>query len=53
MAEQKCVYGHVWGDPVSPQTAVSLGGWLFYGSQDPVLPILSVMGPWVQGLFGT
>ena len=43
----------MFGVTLSPQTAASLGGWLFYGSQDPVLPILSVMGPWVQGLFGT
>ena len=52
MAEQKCVYGHVWGDPV-PQTAASLGRMVLYGSQDPVLPVQSVTGPWVQGLIGT
>ena len=112
IAEQKCVYGPVWGDPVPPNCRVikadghftvartlyfpyyelrvpgskgiwyiqhfythncrtemriwpclgwpcppklprPLGGWPFYGSQDPVLPILWITGPWVQGLFGT
>ena len=27
-------------------------GWSFYGGQDPVLPVPSVTGPWIQGLFG-
>ena len=112
MAEEKCVCGHVWGDPVPTNCRVlradghftvartlnylyyqlwvpgakgylvhiahfphngrtemrmwpclgwpcpvklprPYGGWSFYGSQDPVLPVLSVMGPWLQGLFGT
>ena len=117
MAEQKCVYGHVWGDPVPPNCRVlragghftvartlyypscityimshsppgpratwyikhlythydrtemriwpssgwpcppkllrPWGGWSFYGSQDPLLPILRVTDPRDQGLFGT
>ena len=52
MAEQKCVYGHI-GVTMSPKIAASLEQMSFYGSQDPVLPVLSVTGPWVQRLFGT
>ena len=52
MAEQKCVYGHI-GVTLSPKIAASLEQMSFYGSQDPVLPVLSVTGPWVQRLFGT
>ena len=43
----------MFGVILSLQTAASLSGWSFYGSQDPVQPVPSVMGPWVQGLFGT
>ena len=28
-------------------------GWSFYSSQDPVLSVPPVMGPWVQGLYGS
>ena len=41
------------GWPCPPKLPRPLGGWSFYGSQDPVLPIPWVTGPWVQGLFGT
>ena len=54
MTEQKCVCGHVWGDPVPTNCRVlRADGHFKVGRQDPVLPVLSVMGPWVQGLFGT
>ena len=39
MAEQKCVCGHVWGDPGPHKLPRPLGRWSFYGSQDPVLPV--------------
>ena len=41
------------GWPCPPKLTRPWDGWSFYGSQDPVLPILWVTGPWVQGLFGT
>ena len=44
----------MFGVTLSPQTAASLGRMVFFfGSQDPELPVLSVMGPWGQGLVGT
>ena len=36
-----------------PKLPRPYGKWSFYGTQDPVLPILWVTDPWVQGLFGT
>ena len=41
------------GSPCPPKLPRPEGGWLYYGTQDPVLPIPWVTGPWVQGLFGT
>ena len=41
------------GWPCPPKLPRPKGGWSFYGNQNPVLPILWVTGPWVQGLFGT
>ena len=43
----------MFGVTLSSQTAVSLGWMVIYGSQDPVLQVPPVMGPFVQGLFGT
>ena len=53
MAEQRCVCGHVWGDSVPTNCRVLKADGHFTVSQDPVQPVPSVMGPWVQGLFGT
>ena len=44
MAEQKCVCGHVWGDPVPTNCRVLRADGFFYGSQEPVLPIYGVYG---------
>ena len=42
----------MFGVTLSPQTAASLGRMVIFGNKGPELPVLSVMGPWVQGLFG-
>ena len=53
MAEQRCVCGHVWGDPVPTNCRVLKADGHFTVARTRVQPVPSVMGPWVQGLFGT
>ena len=39
MAEQKCVCGHVWGDPVPTNCRVLKADGHFTVARDPVLPV--------------
>ena len=51
--QEECLYGQVWGVPTPHKLLRPLGEWSFYCSQDRVIMVPWVIGPWFQGLFGT
>ena len=53
MAEQKCVYGHVWGDPVPPNYRVLRADGHFTVARTLYYPYYELWVPGPKGLFGT
>ena len=49
MAEQKCVYGHVWGDPVPPNCRVLKADGHFTVARTLYYPYYQLRGPGSKG----